>query len=110
MFQSLVQRRRQRWAWMFGLCSALGAAALVAWLWLLRSLNSLPSPRSSEGRDLLYHYNRTSHDLWLILLGLAVVGLLWFSRRDPQQQQGSGDAPPCAKINKKAADQVVDQH
>lgn len=85
MFQSLVQRRRQRWAWMVGLCGALGAAALVAWLWLLRSLNSLPSPRSSEGRDLLYHYNRTSHDLWLILLGLTVVGLLWFSRRDPQQ-------------------------
>ncbi|QNI84093.1 putative membrane protein [Synechococcus sp. PROS-7-1] len=85
MFQSLVQRRRQRWAWMFGLCSALGAAALVAWLWLLRSLNSLPSPRSSEGRDLLYHYNRTSHDLGLALLGLVVVGLLWFSRRDPQR-------------------------
>lgn len=85
MFQSLVQRRRQGWVWMIGLCSALGATALVAWLWLLRSLNSLPSPHSSEGRELLYHYNRTSHDLGLALLGLAVVGLLWFSRRDPQQ-------------------------
>ena len=61
-------------------CSLLAVGALGAWRWLLQALPTLPSPRSDQGEILLYHYNRTSHDIFLALLGLVIVGLLWWSR------------------------------
>ena len=76
MFQGLVQRFRQPWLWMLMLCAALSCTALVAWIWLQQSLSSLPSPRSESGKLLLYQYNRSSHDLFLALLGLTILGLL----------------------------------
>ena len=90
MFQGLVQRFRQPWLWMLMLCAALSCTALLAWLWLQQSLSSLPSPRSESGKLLLYHYNRSSHDLFLALLGLTILGLLWFSRAD-ERKGDSGD-------------------
>jgi hypothetical protein len=85
MFQGLVQRFRQPWLWMLIFCAALSSTALVAWIWLQQSLSTLPSPRSNSGKLLLYHYNRSSHDLFLVLLGLTILGLLWFSRADERK-------------------------
>ena len=55
----------------------LGLGAVGAWLWLQQAMRWLPDPRSEPGKLLLYTYNRTSHDIVLGLLAIAVLSLLW---------------------------------
>ena len=83
----------QPWVWMVTSCSLLAVGALGAWRWLLLALPTLPSPRSEQGETLLYHYNRTSHDIFLALLGIVVLGLLWWSRRDASQSESQPPRP-----------------
>ena len=59
------------------LAATLGLGMIVAWVWLQQALIWLPDPRSQEGKDLLYAYNRISHQIALALLALAVLMLLW---------------------------------
>jgi hypothetical protein len=63
-----------------GVTALLGMGAVWAWFWLNEATAWLPSPRSNAGKDLLYHYNRTSHDIALTLLLIVVISLLWRSR------------------------------
>ena len=59
----------------------LGLGAVGAWLWLQQAMRWLPDPRSETGKLLLYTYNRTSHDIVLALLAIAVLSLLWIGLR-----------------------------
>ena len=68
------------WFVVSAISAFLSMGAVGAWFWLIQATEWLPSPRSDAGKDLLYHYNRTSHDIALALLLLVVVGLLWRSR------------------------------
>ena len=68
------------WFVVSAISAFLSLGAVGAWFWLNTATEWLPSPRSDAGKDLLYHYNRTSHDIALALLLSVVVGLLWSSR------------------------------
>ena len=68
------------WFVLSAISAFLSMGAVGAWLWLNKATEWLPSPRSNAGKDLLYHYNRTSHDIALVLLLSVVVVLLWSSR------------------------------
>ena len=68
------------WFVVSAISAFLSMGAVGAWFWLNKATEWLPSPRSDAGKDLLYHYNRTSHDIALALLLSVVVGLLWCSR------------------------------
>ena len=63
--------------WILITCTALGICAIAAWIWLKASLATLPSPLSDSGKTLLYNYNRTTHDIFLILLAIAILNLMW---------------------------------
>ena len=74
----------------------LSIGAVGAWFWLIEATEWLPSPRSNAGEDLLYHYNRTSHDIALVVLLLVVGSLLWGSRpKNPTAQLMPWWKPPC---------------
>ena len=72
---------------MIGICTALSIGALAAWIWLQQALTSLPSPRSNSGEALLYRYNRSSHDLFLALLGISILALLWRAYRSSDREK-----------------------
>jgi hypothetical protein len=74
---------------MIGFCTALSIGALAAWIWLQQALTSLPSPRSNSGEALLYRYNRSSHDLFLGLIGISILVLLWRAYRSSNLDQPS---------------------
>ena len=82
-------QRIHPWRWMIGICTALSIGALAAWIWLQQALTSLPSPRSNSGEALLYRYNRSSHDLFLALLGISILALLWRAYRSSDLDQSS---------------------
>ena len=54
----------------------LGAIGLGLWWWVNQNSSSLPSPESKPGRVLLRQYQGTVHDIWLILLVIALGYLI----------------------------------
>lgn len=85
----LSGQRLHPWRWMISLCALFSAGAWAAWIWLQQSLATLPSPRSDSGETLLYRYNRTSHDIFLALLGISILALLWRAYRSSDLDQSS---------------------
>ena len=83
----LSGQRLHPWRWMISLCALFSAGAWAAWIWLQQSLATLPSPRSDSGETLLYRYNRTSHDIFLALLGITILGLIWRAYRSGELDQ-----------------------
>ena len=76
----------------------LGLAGIGAWLWLQQAMRWLPDPRSEAGKLLLYSYNRTSHDIVLALLAIAVLSLLWIGLRS-QTPPEDADQPSLKRGN-----------
>ena len=72
----------------------LGLGAVAAWLWLQQAMAWLPDPRSEPGKVLLYTYNRTSHDIVLALLAIAVLSLLWIGLRPEPSAEDAGQPSP----------------
>ena len=72
----------------------LGLAGIGAWVWLQEAMHWLPDPRSEEGRHLLYIYNRTSHNVVLALLAIAVLSLLWIGLLPDAQRKDAGHPHP----------------
>ncbi len=58
------------------LLTLLSAFGLAIWAWILQHPAILPAPDSKPGKALLYQYLGTSHDIWLILLGLSLGALI----------------------------------
>ena len=67
----------------------LGLAGVGAWLCLQQAMRWLPDPRSDAGELLLYTYNRTSHDIVLALLAIAVLSLLWIGLRSETPEENA---------------------
>ena len=89
-----ISRRIQPWVPLTVLAAALGVGAFSSWLWLQQAQDWLPSPRSEAGEKLLYVYNRTSHDIALALLAIAVLVLLWLGLRANDQPGAEQSASP----------------
>ncbi|MDB4682050.1 hypothetical protein OAE68_00035 [Synechococcus sp. AH-551-A10] len=77
----------------FGSISTLG---LGCWVWLQYNRPLLPLPESKSGRALLRQYQGLTHDIWLILLLLAVgylINRIYVSRQ--REAYKSDHASPC---------------
>jgi len=104
MLLESITRRVQPWTLMAALATALGLGAVGSWIWLQRAMSWLPDPRSKAGDQLLYAYNRTSHDIGLALLGVAVLVLLWIGLRTGDQPGADdGRAPMRGSWNQRLA-------
>ena len=68
------------------LLSLLSAIGLAIWAWILQHPAILPAPDSKPGKALLYQYLGTSHDIWLILLGLSLGALIIRSYKSNQKE------------------------
>ena len=68
------------------LLTSLSATGLVIWGWILQRPDILPTPDSKPGKALLYQYLGTSHDIWLILLGLSLGVLIIRSYKSSRKE------------------------
>ena len=68
------------------LLTSLSAIGLVIWGWILQRPEILPTPDSKPGKALLYQYLGTSHDIWLILLGLSLGVLIIRSYKSSRKE------------------------
>ena len=60
---------------LIALCS-ISTLGMGCWVWLQHNRPLLPLPDSKAGRALLRQYQELTHDIWLILLLLAVGYLI----------------------------------
>ena len=60
---------------LIALCS-ISTLGMGCWVWLQYNRPLLPLPDSKSGRALLRQYQGLTHDIWLILLLLAVGYLI----------------------------------
>ena len=79
---------------LIALCS-ISTLGIGCWVWLQYNRPLLPLPDSKSGRALLRQYQGLTHDIWLILLLLAVgylINRIYISRQ--QEAQKSDHAAP----------------
>ena len=55
---------------------SISTLGMVCWAWVLHNRALLPLPDTKPGRALLRQYQGLTHDIWLILLLLAVGYLI----------------------------------
>ena len=91
-------RRFQPWMLLSSVAAILSLAGIGSWLWLQQAMRWLPDPRSAAGKLLLYTYNRTSHDIALALLAIAVLSLLWIGLRSETPPEDA-DQPSLKRGN-----------
>ena len=73
----------------------ISSLGMGCWLWMQHNRAFLPLPDSKSGRALLRQYQELTHDIWLILLLLAVgylINRIYISRQ--QEAQKSDHAAP----------------
>ena len=104
MSQPKTIRRFQLWMLLSSVAVILGLAGIGAWLWLQQAMRWLPDPRSEAGKDLLYTYSRTSHDIVLALLAIAVLSLLWTGLRS---ETPTKDADPPSHKRRSWSQQLI---
>ncbi|MDC0261421.1 hypothetical protein OAK65_04835, partial [Synechococcus sp. AH-551-N17] len=80
------------------LLSLLSAIGLAIWAWILQHPAILPAPDSKPGKALLYQYLGTSHDIWLILLGLSLGALIVRSYKSSQKESLNGEEQPKSPL------------
>ena len=79
---------------LIALCS-IRTLGMSCWVWLQCNRPLLPLPDSKSGRALLRQYQGLTHDIWLVLLLLAVgylINRIYISRQ--QEAQKSDHAAP----------------
>ena len=80
------------------LLTLLSAIGLAIWAWILQHPAILPAPDSKPGKALLYQYLGTSHDVWLILLGLSLGALIIRSYKSSQKESLNEEARPKSPL------------
>ena len=74
-------------AWINSVLAVVSGLGLGAWIWLLQNRSLLPDPSSNAGKQLLKHYSGSSHDVFLVLLAVAVITLVALIRRAPNTSE-----------------------
>ncbi len=77
-------------AWISAITASIGATSFGLWWLLINTQNSLPTPDTREGKELLGHYLSTTHNTFLICLAIASLALIRLITRN-------GDETPSTK-------------
>ena len=78
--------------------SAISSLGLGLWAWIEQHRSQLPALDTKAGRELLQHYQDTTHQIWLILLGITCSYLLTIIYRSRQQEQREAPQPSTRRL------------
>ena len=67
--------------------TALSAIGIGLWQWIQQHQDALPPPDSKQGRTLLRQYQQITHEIWLILLLLALGYLIYQIYKNKHKEQ-----------------------
>ena len=83
---------------------ALSTIGIGLWAWIQQYRDVLPTPDSKAGRALRYQYQGLTHDIWLILLLIAVgylISKIYISRQQEEarkEHKSQGAARSCLQF------------
>lgn len=77
---------------------AISSLGLGLWAWIEHHRSQLPALNTKAGKQLLQHYQDTSHQIWLILLGITCSYLLITIYRSRQQEQREAPQPSTRRL------------